>query len=424
MGLPKRLLCISNGHGEDVIAVKILKALQDIEDEISIMALPIVGEGHIYQKLNINICGPTQTMPSGGFIYMEGKQLLQDLQGGLLRLTWSQIQAVRQWAKEGTPHDSLILAVGDIVPLIFGWWSGLPYSFVGTAKSDYYLRDEQGPHPRSGFGAQLESRADSVYLPWERWLMKRSNCRCVFPRDTITTERLQKWKIPAFDMGNPMMDGFSIPSHPVKGEETPLQVLLLPGSRAPEAYANWQIMLQAVNHISPSDIGRPITFLAALTPSLDLDTLKKPLQESGWVQVTRPNTDATELTFTRQQLQIQLSQSAFMTYSQQAQVAIAMAGTATEQFVGLGKPAITLPGPGPQFNPAFAEAQTRLLGESILLVESPAAVGSVLKALIQDPQRLQRIYHNGRRRMGDSGAGARIAEVLRQSLSPTYTRKG
>jgi len=39
-----------------------------------------------------------------------------------------------------------------------------------------------------------------------------------------------------------------------------------------------------------------------------------------------------------------------------------MAGTATEQFVGLGKPAIAIPGIGPQFTAAFAEAQSRHLG--------------------------------------------------------------
>ena len=59
----------------------------------------------------------------------------------------------------------------------------------------------------------------------------------------------------------------------------------------------------------------------------------------------------------------------------QADIAIAMAGTATEQFVGLGKPAVIFPGEGPQFTYAFAEAQSRLLGCSITLVESPDLCG-------------------------------------------------
>lgn len=36
-------------------------------------------------------------------------------------------------------------------------------------------------------------------------------------------------------------------------------------------------------------------------------------------------------------------------------VGIAMAGTATEQLVGVGKPVITFPGEGPQFTYSFAE---------------------------------------------------------------------
>ena len=42
-----------------------------------------------------------------------------------------------------------------------------------------------------------------------------------------------------------------------------------------------------------------------------------------------------------------------------AEAGLAMAGTATEQLVGLGRPAVTLAGAGPQFNEKFAEAQTR-----------------------------------------------------------------
>jgi uncharacterized protein (TIGR03492 family) len=38
-------------------------------------------------------------------------------------------------------------------------------------------------------------------------------------------------------------------------------------------------------------------------------------------------------------------------------LALAMAGTATEQFVGLGKPALVIPGAGPQFTRLFAERQ-------------------------------------------------------------------
>ncbi len=89
-----------------------------------------------------------------------------------------------------------------------------------------------------------------------------------------------------------------------------------------------------------------------------------------------------------------------------------MAGTATEQFVGLGKPAIGIPGNGPQFTPAFAEAYTRLLGPSFILVDRPTRVADVVQSLLRDPDRLQLIAKNGRHRLGEPGAASRIAKCL------------
>jgi uncharacterized protein (TIGR03492 family) len=91
-----------------------------------------------------------------------------------------------------------------------------------------------------------------------------------------------------------------------------------------------------------------------------------------------------------------------------------MAGTATEQFIGLGKPAIAIPGNGPQYNRGFAEAQSRLLGSSLILVEHPAEVAKVVQSLFKDPDILQIIAENGLRRMGKPGAALRIAECLQE----------
>ena len=242
-----QLLCLSNGHGEDVIAVRICQELQHHQAAPELAALPLVGEGRAYTQLDIPMIGSVRTMPSGGFIYMEGRQLLRDLQGGLLQLTWAQFKAVRRWAKRG----GVILAVGDIVPLLFAWLSGAPYVFVGTAKSEYYLRDEAGWLPNR---SRWEGWSGSVYLPWERWLMSHRRCKAVFPRDKLTTEILQQWSIPAFDLGNPMMDGiypknpapiFYEPDAELKEMQRSLIVTLLPGSRAPEAYENWEKIVQA-----------------------------------------------------------------------------------------------------------------------------------------------------------------------------------
>ena len=61
---------------------------------------------------------------------------------------------------------------------------------------------------------------------------------------------------------------------------------------------------------------------------------------------------------------------------QQSDLVIGMAGTAIEQAVGLAKPVLQVPGQGPQFTAAFAEAQRRLLGPTVFCAdgESGAAV--------------------------------------------------
>jgi uncharacterized protein (TIGR03492 family) len=408
-----RLLCLSNGHGEDVIAVRILQSLLKQPEPPEIAALPIVGEGKIYQAQGIPIVGAVQSMPSGGFLYMDGRQLARDLRGGLLQLTLAQLGTVRRWAKQG----GVVLAVGDIVPLLFAWWSGAPFAFVGTAKSEYYLRDEQGWLPRRVWHERLEGWSGSDYLPWERWLMSRSRCKAVFPRDSLTSAVLQRWKIPSFDLGNPMMDGLeptgtAVPGLPDLGEDC-LTFVLLPGSRLPEAYENWQNIMQAVSALLMA-LGkqRQLLFLGAIAPQVDLAPLRQILETYGW----RLTDQGSQLTFTQYRASLLLSQSAFNDYLHQADVALAMAGTATEQFVGLGKPAISFPGAGPQFTARFAEAQTRLLGPSVTLVEQPHQAVAVVQSFLQDPDRLQLIQANGQRRMGTAGAADRIARCLLKRL--------
>jgi uncharacterized protein (TIGR03492 family) len=396
-----KLLCLSNGHGEDVIAVRILAEIQKQAPQAEMMALPIVGEGKAYQSRSIPIWGKVQTMPSGGFVNMDSQQLWRDVQGGLIQLTGAQWQAVQSWAKTG----GRILAVGDLVPLLFAWQSGANYAFVGTAKSEYYLR-----HPDGSLlaGHNIESRLGGVYLPWERWLLSRPNCQAVFPRDRITTEVLQKFGIPAFDLGNPMMDGLETSWTPQ--DQKDVRLTLIPGSRPPEAYQNWALILQGLDSLLKSIDHQTIGAVAAITPSLDITEFENLLRQYQW-QTTADG-------WVKQNCTLNLWVERYNDCLAYGQMAIAMAGTATEQFVGLGKPAIIMPGAGPQFTKLFAERQTRLLGASVLLLENPRMLGKVVQELLgnglddRDNDRLLRIRENGLLRMGRSGAAQKIAACL------------
>ncbi|WP_036483698.1 lipid-A-disaccharide synthase-related protein [Myxosarcina sp. GI1] len=399
-----KLLILSNGHGEDVIAIRIIKQLQQLTSyKLKLAALPIVGEGHAYTQSNIPIVGKVRQMPSGGFIYMESNNLWQDVRGGLIGLTIEQIRLVRKLSKEWS-----ILAVGDIVPLLYAWLSSSNFAFVGTAKSEYYLRDETGWLPKT---SSLERWFGSVYLPWERWLMANSRCKAVFPRDTLTAKILQRWSsISTYDLGNPMMDDLEC-EKPIKIEKRRerVTVLLLPGSRMPESLHNWQQIISAVSGVIDRFSHVKLEFLAAIAPNVNLNPFVEYVITQGWYLT------ATSV-LTRANATLYLTQNAYACCLQQADIAIAMAGTATEQFVGLGKPVVTMPGKGPQFTYAFAEAQTRLLGCSVILVANERQVANTMFAVLNNPQQLEAISTNGKRRMGSAGASKRIALCLQEKL--------
>ncbi|MGB3615786.1 MAG: lipid-A-disaccharide synthase-related protein, partial [Elainellaceae cyanobacterium] len=216
------------------------------------------------------------------------------------------------------------------------------------------------------------------------------------------------------NLGNPMMDGLQMDALDITPTNTiqPSDILLLPGSRNPEAERNWQQILAAVNAVQQT--WRHIRFLAAISPNLSPDQFHRLVQQQGW-QLSGPQIDSKPSTYTRREATLQID-SRFYEFAREADMAIAMAGTATEQVVGLGKPVMTLAGEGPQFTPAFSEAQTRLLGPSVQLVASPMDMGTAMQQLWADIPRRQAIARNGRRRLGASGAANRIAAHLLKAM--------
>jgi uncharacterized protein (TIGR03492 family) len=309
-----------------------------------------------------------------------------------------------------------IMAVGDIVPMIMAWLAKGDYVFVGTAKTEYYWRDTDGnflPKVREWKGNGL------VYLPWEQWLMCRHNCRGVFPRDSITATTLQERGVRAFDVGNPMMDSIEVQrslffDRPNESQEVqrPLKITLLPGSREPEVHRNWQRILTSMESLSTWS--REVLCYAALAPSVNIDSIYDILRSQGWTLVTGENQAPT---WQKHRFRMFISSDKYSDFLNSGDVAIAMAGTATEQFVGLGKPAFIIPGEGPQFTPAFAKTQQILLGESVIMVEEPELMAMKIEDLLRDPDRLQSIALNGKKRMGSPGASQRIAQKIMEIFS-------
>jgi uncharacterized protein (TIGR03492 family) len=212
-----------------------------------------------------------------------------------------------------------------------------------------------------------------------------------------------------------MMDGLTTKSKP--REANKLAILLLPGSRMPEAIKNWQQILIAVWSVIKTLPQKQLNFQAAIAPALELKPFIICAVTQGWQTTSRQEkTGEKTVILVQNKLTLTLTQEHNQEFFKQTDLAIAMAGTATEQFVGLGKPVVIFPGEGPQFTSAFAEAQARLLGCAIFLVENSGQAGKAIANVINDEPLLAEIMLNGKRRMGEAGAAQRIAECLQKTL--------
>jgi len=384
-----KVLFLSNGHGEDLNASLILGALRSLQPSLQIGAMPLVGMGNAYRRLQVEIIGPTQNLPSGGIIYLNPWNWVKDITSGLIGLTLQQIKAV---FREKTSCD-LLIAVGDIVPIAIAYLTGRPFVAFIVSTSSYY--------------------EGKLRLPWiTEFCLRSPRCQRVFTRDEFTAKDLQQRGLKkAIFAGYPIMDVLQSSHYELELEPNLPMIALLPGSRLPEAIHNLQLQLQACGAIA---LKRPMQFRAALIPSITEEDLQALAQKMGWhysVSGKLINPD--------QNLSVICYWDAFADILQQCDLAIGMAGTAVEQAVGLGKPVVQIPGAGPQFTYAFAEAQMRLLGSSVKTIgKSPQDlnlfqdIAQTVGEILDDLPYLETCLQNGIERVGHAGGSVGIAQGI------------
>ncbi|MBN3875438.1 MULTISPECIES: lipid-A-disaccharide synthase-related protein [unclassified Nostoc] len=401
----KRILFISNGHGEDNHTSHVIQTLRQLCPSIEMAAMPIVGEGKAYRSLDIPIIGPTQTMPSGGFFYMKRLYLLKDFQSGLIGLTWRQLQAVLQYA----PNCDLIMATGDFVSQTFAYLTKRPFvSFISCLSALYEGRLRLNP------------------LLWHD--LNSSRCLAIFTKDSHTAYDLQRQGLTKAQLaGIPALDWLVPTGKDLHLKPDERAIAILPGSRMPEAARNFCLLLQLVVEIAKVMPESGLQFRAALIPSLmqQLDDIAK---SQGW-QLTQgiltyspPGNSPDESPL----VEVRCYSDAFSDILCYSTLVIGMAGLAVEQAVAIGKPIIQIPGEGPQFTYQFAEAQTRLLGISAQTIGTKPATPAILKQAakrvvetLQDSDYLAKCKENGPERFGPPGASERIARFLLNSLGET-----
>jgi uncharacterized protein (TIGR03492 family) len=389
----KKILFVSNGHGEDLNASEVLKALNQRYPQIEVAALPMVGAGNAYRKLGVEIIASTQNLPSGGFVYMDSWKLIADLKAGLIGLTWQQIQAI---LAQRARFD-LIFATGDVVPLAIARLSGCPYlSFMVSASAHY------------------ENRMAPPFLT--NWLLRSPLCRLILTRDALTAQLMQQQGIlKAVFAGYPIMDILEPTGKDLELDSQIPMIALLPGSRPPEACRNLGLILDLVKAIAHKFDPEPIQFRAALIPEMiKVENLTAIANDYGWELQN-------DYKLVHGKVEVGCYGDAFADILQQCRLVIGMAGTAVEQAVGLGKPVIQIPGGGPQFTYSFAEAQMRLLGKSVQTIgKEPANYHTLeqaadqVKLTLGDSKYLLECSQNGRERVGLSGGSAKIADHIAQ----------
>lgn len=388
----RNILLLSNGHGEDIIAAALLRDLLARHDGLWVRVLPIVGEGNAYKDLPVKILGSRKNLPSGGFMRQSVKNFWMDMRAGLFGNTYEQVEILREVRKE----TELVVCVGDVLLVILaGLFVKKPMVFLPTAKSEYI----------------------TGHYNVEKKLMRRY-ADLVLPRDERTAEVLKAAGVPAQFVGNAMMDSFTIKGIDFGIAPAAKVVGILPGSRD-EAYANMRKILQVIQHLEFLKV-EPLEYVVALANQLALEPLERTANGLGWSMHREANElpEGVIATLVSQKgVTVKLSKGFFGDILEKSDIFIGLAGTGNEQAVGMGKPLVAFPGEGPQFNRKFLQAQKKLLGDSISVVEPvPEKVAEELLVILHDQYRYAEMGAIGQERMGPKGGIGRMSELILQQL--------
>ena len=403
------LLIICNGHGEDVIALEIIKRfLKDIKFK-KLEVMPLVGNGKIFNSIkseNFRKIGYLKELPSGGFSNQSFKGLFIDLLSGFLIEIFKNFLLVRSKSK----NNYKILAIGDLLPLFFAWSSKCEFSFIGTPKSDYTWSSGPG----WSFSDLYHKFKGSEWDPWEMFIMRSSRCKGLIMRDEITANNLNKKMINAKYFGNPMMDFVYEKNQKISKIIMFQRIIVLIGSRFPEALKNLDSFLNCLVDINPK---KELIILLPLSLNANVQQVENCLKNKGFSKQNKIKFFIEEdSVWQMKKKSILIGKGTFAKWASMAVVGLANAGTATEQIAGLGVPSCSIPGDGPQFTKSFAKRQSRLLGGSVLVCKNKKMLLHNLNLLLNQKEYRYKEVQCGMKRMGKSGASEKIVNYITLNL--------
>jgi uncharacterized protein (TIGR03492 family) len=397
------LLTISNGKAEDTLAVCVLKELALLVPGLEISALSLVGRGLAYEKAGYKVLGPRQDSPTDGFMMQSFKNFVTDLRAGFLQMSLKQFRAIRE------AKPDVVFVCGDVYAL----WAATtftrnvkPKTFQLQPLVSVYYQDHMSAEERL---QRLHRIAvDSFVLP-ERLMMQR--LERVFVRDERSASELQARGLNnVVSYGNVMMDQVvkaEVDLSPLRDERDLL--VLLPGSRDDYLFS-FPKMLETASHL--------LEFQIFAAFSGDLNRLTLP---TGWTW-QEPSTIERSLSAERvaihDKARVMIFRRAFVACLHHARVVLGTAGTANEQAAGSGIPVVSFPTHGPQFTELFANAQKRLLGDAVFLLQAdPIQLAHKIKQVSSDETLRSATKRAGSERIGKSGAARKIALDIASSLN-------
>ncbi len=353
----RRILFVTNGHGEIAIAARIAADVRRLGDVVT-DHLALVGAE--FSEGDLVTVGPRRGMPSGGLVAMGNiGGFARDVVAGFIPF-W--LEGVRFLRRAHGRYETVV-AVGDVYCLWMALRARMPTFFVGTAKSAYVA-----PYGRG-----------------ECRVMRRA--KCVFVRDAATQRVVQQCGVAAEAPGNVITDiAQSDERFPWSGE---VRIAVLPGSRE-SAYANAAMIGNALRDVEAQ---RKIDVAISIAPGIDEARLLAALGLAARVWAG----DLGAL-------------------FAGATLAIGQAGTANEAAAAAGVPVVAL-ADSARKEDWYRMRQRKLLDGALAIVPSdPSLAAREILALVDDPHRRAEMSSTGRERMGNPGGAAAIARAILAGL--------
>ncbi len=383
--MEKAVLFVSNGYGEDSIALSILREIKLQSPDVKIYALPIVGNGGSYETEDCEILGPRTAMPSGGVIPGNFGNLKKDLSSGLIKLTLTQIGLIKKYSKLSFASVS----IGDIYPaILLSFFAKNSRIMIATAKSNYV-----SPHNK-----------------FEEFMMK-TFFKKVFVRDEPTAEHLRKHGVSnALYVGNAMMDCLEPEGIDFKVNKENL-FAVLPGSRK-SAFLDMPVIAEAISIIS-SKIDDS-SFVAVVPKSIDLNELVKVCSDD-W-QFEEPKEDdfcVGKMSNKKHGAIVKFYNRGMADLLRNCKLVIGQAGTANEQATGLGKPVVAFDSFSDDKMGWYRKRQKCLLGEAVAVVKkNPSEVSDMVFKILNDSELYKKMAEEGKNRLGLPGGAQKMAEAI------------